>query len=97
MHMLGTLLAAPPRQRPEKLLQPEGAAVYYEEHSTGSIFSEREVVDRVQREQIPLDQVGGQFRSLPYSTCLLLEEAETIAANAEEARERDWPERPWGR
>ena len=68
----------------------------YEEHSTGSIYSEREVVGWVRREQIPLDQIGGQFQALPYRTCLLLEEAETIAANAEEARERDWLGRPWG-
>jgi hypothetical protein len=67
--------------------------VYYEEHSTGSIYSEREVVDWVMREQIPRDQIGQQFRSLPYRTCLLLEHAETIAANAEERQERGWFER----
>ena len=96
MHMLGTLLAAPLRHRPEKLLQPEGAAGYYEEHSTGSIFSEREVVAWVKREHVPLDQIGAQFQALPYGTCLLLEEAETIAANAEEAQDRDWLQRLWG-
>jgi hypothetical protein len=70
--------------------------VYYEEHSTGSIYSEPEVVAWVKREYVPLDQIGGQFQALPFRTCLLLEEAETIAASAEEAQERNCPERPWG-
>jgi hypothetical protein len=47
----------------------------------------------VRREQVALDQIGGQFRSVPYKTCLLLEQAETIAANADEAQERQWLER----
>ena len=70
--------------------------MYYEEHSTGSIYSEREVVGWVRWERVPLDQIGGQFQVLPYKTCLLLEEVETIAANAQETQERNWLERLWG-
>ena len=64
--------------------------MYYEEHSTGSIYSDREVVAWVKREQIPLDQIGGQIQVLPCKTCLLLEEVETITAEVQEAQKRIW-------
>ena len=39
---------------------------------------------------MPLHELAKGVKPLPYSTVLLLEEAETIATNAAERRDRSW-------
>ena len=39
---------------------------------------------------MPLHELAKGVKTLPYSTVLLLEEAETIATNAAERRDRSW-------
>ena len=69
--------------------------MYYEDRQTGSIYSIRELITAARREQTALDELAEKLKRLPYSTVLLLEEAETIAANALEQQERTRFNRPW--
>jgi hypothetical protein len=49
-----------------------------------------ELAAAARREQMPLHELAKGVKPLPYSTVLLLEEAETIATNAAERRDRSW-------
>jgi hypothetical protein len=69
--------------------------VYYEEAQTGSIYSVRELITAARREHIPLEELAKGVKQLPYSTVLLIEEAETIASNARDQQERAWLDRLW--
>ena len=69
--------------------------MYYEARETGSIYSIRELVEAARREHMALDELAAGLTPLPYGTVMLIEEAETIAAYAEERRERDWLEGLW--
>jgi len=68
----------------------EIAVDYFEEWQTGSIYSVRELGRMLRSGQLEMREVARRFKPLPDSTCLLLEEAETTAANAEEQQERGW-------
>ena len=67
--------------------------MYYEDRQTGSIYSVWELRDLSRAGEVGMEVLSHGLRQLPYSTVLLLEEAETIAANAAEQRERAWLDR----
>ena len=63
---------------------------YFEDRQTGSIYSVRELGRMLRSRELEVREVARRFRPLPDSTCLLLEEAEEVAARAEEDRGRGW-------
>ena len=64
--------------------------MYYEDERTGSIYSGRKLIEMARRERITLGELERNFRQLPCSTVLLLEEAEIVAARAGEDQGRRW-------
>jgi hypothetical protein len=62
---------------------------YYEDPVTGSIYSLWELEELLGETEFDLREVLRSFRVVPYTTWLLLEEAEAIAA--EVAREEQPP------
>jgi hypothetical protein len=66
---------------------------YYEDRLTGSIYSASDLARLLVRQQLLVLQMGRRFAKLPYSTYLLLEEAEAVAARAEEGWHQGRPER----
>ena len=62
--------------------------VYYEDRQTGSIYRIGEVARMLLDGQITLSEIPKRLRPLPHATCLLLGEAEAIAAQAEDERRR---------
>ena len=68
-----------------------GTAVdYLEERQTGWIYSVRELGRMLRSRQLDMREVTRRFRPLPSGTALLLEEADAIAARAEEDPRRWW-------
>jgi hypothetical protein len=65
--------------------------VYYEDRQTGSIYSIRELIAAAGRRRVALDELARGVKRLPYSTVMLIEEAETLAANAAAEQERSRP------
>jgi hypothetical protein len=65
---------------------------YYEDPATGSIYTLAELRRLLRGSRVGLDEVLRLFRKLPNGTCSLLEEAETIAAEAarDERRSASW-------
>ncbi len=53
---------------------------YYEDRVTGLIYSRGELEELLQGTKLDLREVLPLFTELPFSTCCLLEEAESIAA-----------------
>ena len=53
---------------------------YYEDRDTGSIYSRGELEELLQGTTLDLRRVLPRFTDLPYGTCCLLEQAESIAA-----------------
>jgi hypothetical protein len=73
--------APPPGHRPSALLElGEGTVRYYEDRLTGSIYSSDELGQMLVRREFTTEQPARRFAALPYSTGVLLDEAESIAA-----------------
>jgi hypothetical protein len=68
---------------------------YFEDRQTGSIYSLRELGQMLRSRQLEVREVTGRFKQLPYSTCLVLAEAETIAARAEDDQGHRWVKPDW--
>jgi hypothetical protein len=66
---------------------------YYEDRQTGSIYSASDLARLLVRQGLLVLQMGRRFEKLPYSTCCLLEEAEAVAARADQGWHQGRPER----
>ena len=62
---------------------------YFEERATGSIYSVRELGQLLRSRQPDMREVARRCRPLPGNTCVLVEEAEMIAAEAAD-EQGDW-------
>ena len=63
---------------------------YYEDPVTGSIFSLAELERMLRGSDARLDVVLNCMQPVPYSTCCLLEAAESIAAEHDRSRWQKW-------
>ena len=55
---------------------------YFEERATGSIYSVWELGRLLRSRHLDMREVARRFRPLPDTTCVLVDEAEMIAAKA---------------